>query len=836
MKKKRNTKSKARRTALLTLLFFLFCSAGTVFSIRKFYDSMNMSLRKMNERPIATIQFKRRTAQRKFEERMVWDRLRQNSPVYNGDTIRTAPDSEATIYFEDGNIVEVGEVTMIQVFLHNGVAEASVQDGEVVVNSTGSENGAVVSFGDSKVQLQAGTSLVGALMDDDGNAQINVLGGQAVFKDADGSLQTLTEGNSLALASDGRELVIPLITVTNPKPNQKVLNFDGGEQNITYIWSTKNLEQDDYLVLEIAQDKNFEKLIHKQELKDINKTSVVLKNGIFHWRIYPAKSGAEYSAVSKLNILDTPRPTLIIPENDTGFSYKVRMPDVRFGWTQNEWVGGFDFELADNPKMENPIVKQRTTTPSSIVSSLEGGTYYWRVTPFYVVNNFGLAEPSEVRRFSIVKKSNLQNVELVLPANGDVVNTTQTDRLDFSWRTNSEPAEYEIIVASDSNFTDSVIHCRQQMNFLSVKPSELAMEEGTWYWYVNQYDIDGVFANKSQIGKFSTSKSQYEQRAIFPPENYSTSDLYAADLRFSWKSNVPGDTVFQIARDTNFNDLVVDETNNYQHHTGTALAGGKYYWRVASKSEPENFATPARTLNITAPLSTPVLVLPADNAPLVAKNNGRSTFAWNKVAGADYYLFNIYSANDLQSAVRSEMVTGNTYSVALDKYASGAYSWSVQACTKETEYNAPRFSGIGRRNFVIQAPKDEVLPPPKRIFVGRARMNYPPNNKIFGVEEIKESREIRFEWAAVPNATNYVFTLRNAQGYILINRNLGKNGFGILDMALLGSGSYTWSVQAVQNDKDGNALARGEIAVSRFVIDLPEDEIIINDTGVLYGM
>lgn len=64
---------------------------------------------KLNEQPIATITLKYKTAQRKFMDRVDWNRLRQDSPVYNGDTIHTATLSEANIWFNDENVIEMIE-------------------------------------------------------------------------------------------------------------------------------------------------------------------------------------------------------------------------------------------------------------------------------------------------------------------------------------------------------------------------------------------------------------------------------------------------------------------------------------------------------------------------------------------------------------------------------------------------------------------------------------------------------------------------------------------------------------------------------------------------------
>ena len=79
------------RIAVVICLF----GAGTSYYL--FHTNFFRALSKLDEEPIATITFKYRTAQRKFLDRVVWDRLRQNSPVYNGDIIHTAELSEATV-------------------------------------------------------------------------------------------------------------------------------------------------------------------------------------------------------------------------------------------------------------------------------------------------------------------------------------------------------------------------------------------------------------------------------------------------------------------------------------------------------------------------------------------------------------------------------------------------------------------------------------------------------------------------------------------------------------------------------------------------------------------
>ena len=106
MKKKTRSKSRNNFPALFFFAIFM-CIVGASINSYLFYNNFFRALTKLNEKPIATITFKYKTAQRKFLERVVWDRLRQGSPVYNGDTIHTANLSEATVWFSDGNVMEL---------------------------------------------------------------------------------------------------------------------------------------------------------------------------------------------------------------------------------------------------------------------------------------------------------------------------------------------------------------------------------------------------------------------------------------------------------------------------------------------------------------------------------------------------------------------------------------------------------------------------------------------------------------------------------------------------------------------------------------------------------
>ena len=146
------------KSLLAEIFFVCFCLFGCGYSVYQFWLSLNKALTK-NEEQIATITFKYKTAQRKFEDDLIWDRLQQHSPIYDGDTIRTAPMSEATIYFNDGNVMNLYENTLAQVRLNDdGTNEIDFDGGQIEIQ-TSKTSGMKIKSGTSLVNIEKGTSV-----------------------------------------------------------------------------------------------------------------------------------------------------------------------------------------------------------------------------------------------------------------------------------------------------------------------------------------------------------------------------------------------------------------------------------------------------------------------------------------------------------------------------------------------------------------------------------------------------------------------------------------------------------------------------------------------------
>jgi len=98
---------------LLIIIFFLFIALVCLYLFR--LDLLN-TFKLQNVDPAGTVVIKKNTVQRRLGDRVIWDRLNNESPVYVGDLIHVADVSAATLYVK-GNSIELDENTLIRIVL-----------------------------------------------------------------------------------------------------------------------------------------------------------------------------------------------------------------------------------------------------------------------------------------------------------------------------------------------------------------------------------------------------------------------------------------------------------------------------------------------------------------------------------------------------------------------------------------------------------------------------------------------------------------------------------------------------------------------------------------------
>lgn len=114
----------------------------------------------------------------------------------------------------------------------------------------------------------------------------------------------------------------------------------------------------------------------------------------------------------------------------------------------------------------------------------------------------------------------------------------------------------------------------------------------------------------------------------------------------------------------------------------------------------------------------------------------------------------------------------------------------------------------------------------------------PPSGGILGLDDLT-GRSLTFRWSSSEGANAYTFTLfqitQENRKQIVRETINGNNVYTLNNLRLLSRGNFLMQVEPL-NIRGGTIEQRGNIAESRFIIDVPAPEAVeIEDTGILYG-
>ena len=782
MQKKIKSKQNDSLFKYFVITIFI-CLIGAFISSALFYKGFFRALTKLNEEPIATITFKYKTAQRKFLERVVWDRLRQNSPVYNGDTIHTENLAEATVYFIDGNVMNLSENTMAQVFLsENQLLTAELTDGYATVDAGEAGAGVVLVADGMEIALEAGSS-VGAGIESKSKSSgvvgesslekeevqketeekrglsVQVLKGNAVVQSEDGTKVDVVEGQGIAFDKQGQSL--PVLVVTNPLPNSKILSTTQEKVLVPFRWNfgETKISENQKVYLTVAIDKDFENVVVFEDITNQNETQIQLDAEKYFWKVSVVEDATKEKVLTsqsgKLQIIKSLKPNQIVPAEKASFSYRSRIPSIRFMWDEANQATSYKVEIATNPSMENPIVEQRTNLTSLIISTLEFGNYYWRVTPYYTINNLGFANPSEVKSFSVERKSVLKKPSLYVPLDNGIVNTDEEiGSIAFSWKRESEAESYIVKIANNSELKNPFIIETTKDNFFTfdTKNVEKKLKDGKWFWSVTVQDFEGTLSEASDIRTFFAMKGKPEQHLIEPFDGFKVADSFVFDTKFTWKKNFPEsfESYLQISKNQDFRKIEKEEKVLGNSFSGANLKEGVYYWRLKSVNtiDGSEFVTSGRKIDVVGNLAAANLIEPTDR--IIARENVPCEFKWSEVSDASYYKLMIYKKSD-NKLVLEDVIYDTEYKTDLFHNSifedKTMYRWELQA-------HANAIPGISSRR-TGKIAEGEVL-------FARLRpvsIDFPTKNYVLKGEDAI-LKPITAKWSSVDKVKSAQFVLR----------------------------------------------------------------------------
>jgi hypothetical protein len=442
---------------------------------------------------------------------MIWDLLKQNSPMYHGDVLHTADLSEATITFLDGAVLTLGENTHTQIFWTAGGPKVELASGSANVQG-GISGNIVLSSNGRDVVVESG-ALLAASAQAGGETNMQVLQGNAAIGG-----QTLAEGDALAVTESG--LTYPAqVIVRRPLPNETIVSLSDTPFDVRFEWTTSNFAYNNRVLIEIAHDRRFTTMVRRHLAGDGLEWSTTLDKNTYWWRVYPvtvrpAEQGDDPSIVfggwaldtpiagavipQKLMLLRAALPIPLYPEADAALSYKESNGTIRFQWnanTQNANTpspASYRILVSGNETMANPRVDAQVSKPFFITDELSEGSWYWQVEPLYDGVAAGQNKTSPIR-FTFFKEAEVPGTPVVLEGEGltgsrAAVYVLDRDTPVLRWNSESVLRSFRLVISQSPDPLSDASNGTAVFDIKTNGQSEIrlpALEEGEYYWIVS---------------------------------------------------------------------------------------------------------------------------------------------------------------------------------------------------------------------------------------------------------------------------------------------------------------------------------------------------------------
>jgi hypothetical protein len=661
----------------------------------------------------------------------------------------------------------LAENSLVQLHIDGRNTRIDIDEGEVSAVSLSSGGEMILASGDKLAVISPGSVARAGV--DNGDFRVRAVEGEVSFT---GTGEDETTAREAAAVS--------------PRPAARLLNPGPGKLAVDFQWKRVNLEPEKSVVLELAEDRNFTRMVFREESAG-DTISEELEPGSYFWRLFPAGEAAGVSSLDifPLKVIAAPAPVLIAPVEGYLYQFRVKRPVVRFYWTEVTGADSYLLEVADNPEMQNPALAQESRTASFYAADFGAGTWYWRARPVFSSVYEGEAGEAVPASFSIIQSGNLETPALRKPADREIINIAPgKENVYFSWRSEAEANSYTIRISANPDLRDPLITAMVQNNFYVYRIGENILRPGRYFWAVFQTDVEGNNSSASAVWSFTALEQEAVYRTVFPPDGYTLGSNMLPDIYFTWKTNLPFRIRFQISREAGFSRLEADEPVNGESFRWRALPEGLWYWRIRSQGfNGEVFETPAKSFIIVPPIGAPVPVAPAAEERIVVQEESQTLFSWTASEGAEYYHFKLYHRENPNQPVYENSLFGATsLRLLLEAYPEGAFFWTVQGFASESARSTRRTGHLANSGFST-----------RKLYL--VRLDYPNDGaELDGLQAYYKPDAVRWTKMEETAASRFILSRnRNLTGPPVVSMD---NPPQTITLPKLRSGSYYWTIRA----------------------------------------
>ncbi|POR00483.1 hypothetical protein AU468_09620 [Alkalispirochaeta sphaeroplastigenens] len=689
-----------------------------------YYGEIQANSRGDESDQVGHIVFRRRTATRRPSRSLRWERLSNYALVYHGDTLRTAGQSEAGIVFDDGTTLDLLEHSLVALDVQGMIREIEFLEGTIFVGGD-LQGSSLRSVRIGSVTISADSAEAVTISGDAREFSLDVARGEAEIITDQGETIRVSEHSTYTLNTSTGEghhqphRIIPLW----PRQNSRLIHQYQEESSIPFRFSLAEAEaattvpgeshladptgpadpvppEGRELFLEIAPTGDFSSpsVVHRLAVParagEPETVSLPLGQGEWYWRLR-APGGDLSSPVRRFAVHHLPPPRLLAPTREKIFSYRAVPPRVRFAWQETPQATAYLLELSRDGEFSSGLRRYRTALPGISLEGLHEGSWYWRVQAVFPGEYLHPPLPSEEGVFHLSAGGALEPVEPRQPAEGTFLEILRLagEGLSFSWLPRDGARRYELRLVDASDPSHPLVQAQTEQPFLVLDPPSLEgiTGEGTLFWTVRWEDSEGSWSEPSPARSLEIVDGRFALRPIFPPDGYLLAGSLGPEARFTWSRNFSASTNFQISRNDDFSDLLMEERLQGESLFGRAWPPGTYHWRLRTYNVDGSvfLETPARTLRVVPPLDPPRLYHPLEGQEHLLLQGDITELRWTPVEGAGFYRVQLFREDQPGEAILEERFLPEPFlPIPLGSLPSGRYRVVLQAFALETEKNS----------------------------------------------------------------------------------------------------------------------------------------------------
>lgn len=755
-----------------------------------YYHDINQQIAAKGQKPVGTVIYKQHEAQRRFNDRVVWQPVSANTALYNLDSVRTVRGSEAVIRLIDGTKIVMQPNTLITLDWTGKAKSVNFLSGSITAIRTKSVGGTssapagvVIKSGKSQVTIDQAT--VNLTSSAGGKLAVAVSGGTASLLSG-GSVRNLSTSDVANVDTSTGAANVSAVKLLPTAPAQNAIYVEqGADSPIPFTWDS-SMKLPRY-TLQLSSSSDF-----KTSVRSVGVTGrtadVALTPGTHYWRI---AGGGRTSPAEQVTVLHDTSVSLLGPQRGSVYTFNTASPLVPFSWSASKIASGYELQIARDSEFTNLVDQTHTTTNGIAIGTLSAGNYYWRVKPLYDFSAASNVSVSKVSSFRIIQAKTLKPAGLVSPAAKAVLNAVaiQSTGVLFNWRPDDTIEGWSFTIARKSDMSDVVAHVKTSDNYYLMRKT---LHPGRYFWQVRGTTANGVAAPPSPVRSLSASLENAKITLRSPRPSWNYDGATVGNLPVVWASAVKGNFEVDLSTTADFSsNLTKLETTFDNAHFGN-LPPATYYWRVRllARDGSTLMSSKEGTFTVLQPLLPPRPISPSAGQVLSLVNPKSLDFRWDGDPRSRYYDFTLYRSEpngSKRKIATTTNLTENQYSLKdFSSLSVGDYTWIVAAHNPKGPNTSAQSTLPVSASFTIGRLR----------IVGAPALGSPADGATLGGVAALD-RGVDFSWHSPGrNATAVLQIATDSSFTRVVHRVAVGAGVESVHLPQLLPGRYYWRIQA----------------------------------------